>query len=327
MIVLAVDLMGSDLGPEELCKGLRAFLKKTPDVSVLAYGDKDKLSEDLAGQDRVTIRPSEQVVPMEVSPMGFLRLKKSSMYLALQDAGKDPKIDGIVTSGSTGGFVIGNTLLVKNAPGVARAALAAPFITKVKGKNTVILDIGASNQNNSDELVEFAKMGAVYAKKIFGVPEPAIYLLSNGVEEGKGLKESVDAYHKLEGFPGFKGNCEARDVLDGTKDVVVTTGYPGNILLKSIEGTAAMMTGMMKAAFQKNLWTKIGYLFARSGLKEMKEQMDYRKTGGAILLGINKVAVKAHGNSNAYAFENALNVAYRMCQSQIVSAISEALGD
>lgn len=325
MIKLAVDLMGSDMGPVELIKGLKEFLSEHKDCEVVAFGDIKTLTEQLGNTPRVTIKASEEVVPMEINPFGFLRLKKSSMYLAIQMAANDPSIDGVVSAGSTGGFVIGSTLMIKNAPGVRRAGLAAPFVTAVKGKKTIILDIGANNKNTGDELVCFAKMGAVYAREVLGEKEPKTYLLSNGAEEGKGLDECVDAYAKLKGFPGFMGNCESRDALDGTKDVIVTTGYPGNIMLKAFEGTAQLMMGLMKKAFTKNWKTKIGYLLAKSGLKEMKETLDYRSTGGAILLGIKKVAVKAHGNSNAYAFKNGLSVAYSMAEAHIVDAISREL--
>lgn len=325
MIKLSVDLMGSDLGPVELSKGLLDFLKDYPDCEVKAFGDPKILSPIFKEEKRVTIMESLQVVPMEVSPVQFLRYKKSSMYLAIQEAKKDDSIDGVVTSGSTGGFVVGCTLILKNIANVLRAGLTAPFITQVRGKQTVILDIGASNVNTADELVCFAKMGSIYARKVLNEQNPSVYLLSNGAEEGKGLKESVDAYEKLKDYPWFKGNCEARDVLDGTRDVVVTSGYPGNILLKSIEGTASMMNSLIKKAFKKNLFTKIGYLFAKSGFKDMKKTLDYRATGGAILLGVNKVAVKAHGNSNAYGFYNALRVAYSMSKGKIVESIKEEM--
>lgn len=325
MIKLAVDLMGSDEGPDELSKGLKDFLNETSDCEVVCYGDIKVLTEELGNQPRVKIAPATEVVPMEVKPMEFLRLKDSSMYRAIQDTAKDDSIDGVVSAGSTGGFVIGSTLMIKNAPGVRRAGLAAPFITAVKGKKTLVLDIGASNENTGDELVCFAKMGSVYAKEVLKRSEPQIYLLSNGVEEGKGTKEGIDAYNQLKGFPGFKGYCEARDALDGNKDVVVTTGYPGNILLKSAEGTAQLVMGLVKKAFTRSFRTKLGYLLAKPGFKDLKETMDYRSTGGAILLGVKKVAVKGHGNSDAFAFKNALKVAYLMAQAHIVDAISREL--
>ena len=326
MYKIAVDLMGSDLGPQELSEGLKKFLDDYPECQVVAYGDEAVLKPLLDGVSRVEIRNTESVVPMEVSPFEFLRkYRNSSMFRAAEDTGKNSDIDGVVTSGSTGGFLTACHTQVGRIPGVVREGLAAPFITAVPGFQTLILDVGASNYCTGEELVCFARMGKVYAQKVFHRKDPKVFLLSNGTEEGKGLKETVEAYAALKDDPSFKGNCEARDALDGTKDVIVTTGYPGNILLKSSEGVAQLVMGLLKKAFTRSLRTKIGYLLAKPGLREMKKALDYRSTGGAILLGVKKVAVKAHGNSNAYAFYNALRVAYEMIDSKIVPSLSEEL--
>lgn len=329
MVRLAVDLMGSDLGPGELAKGLREFLEKHGDAEAVVFGKGDVLDSLLTGVDRVEKRAVDSdPVPMEVSPFAFLRqYRDSSMFLACDAAGKDEGIDGVVSSGSTGGFLTGCHTLVGRIKGVAREGLAAPFVTAEKGKQTLILDVGASNYCTAEELVCFARMGQVYARQVFGRKEPKVYLLSNGTEEGKGLKETVEAYFLLRDKPYFGGLTEARDALDGTKDVIVTTGYPGNIFLKATEGTAQLVMGLMKKAFTRSLRTKIGYLLAKPGLKEMKSTMDYRSTGGAVLLGVKKVAVKAHGNSNAYAFYNALRVAYEMVQNGLVPAVERELTD
>ncbi len=326
MVKLAIDLMGSDLGPEELSKGLKDFLSETPDCQVEVFGDEKALQPLFAGADRVSIHPADTVVPMEVSPFEFLRkYRTSSMFLACQTAGKDTSIDGVVSSGSTGGFLTACHTLVGRIPGVVREGLAAPFITAKPGHQTLILDIGASNYCTAEELVCFARIGKIYASRVFHRTDPKVFLLSNGLEEGKGLKETVEAYQLLKGDPSFGGLSEARDALDGTKDVIVTTGYPGNIFLKGTEGTAELMMGMLKKAFTKNLRTKIGYLLAKPGLKEMKRNLDYRATGGAVLLGVKKVAVKSHGNSNAYAFLNAVRLAYNMVKAGLVKGLEEEL--
>lgn len=324
MVKIAVDIMGSDMGCEELVKGCEMFLEKKPDASLVLFGDEEKL-KSLISSDRVEIVNTTEVVPMEVSPMQFLRMKDSSMRQAITRAKEDDNIGGVVSSGSTGGFVTGCQLILKNIPGVIRSGLTGPFPTKKKGKKTVILDIGASNYNTGEELVCFAKLGYWYSKLVLGNENPSIYLLSNGTESGKGLKETIEADEALlkANFPGYKGRCEAREVLDGEHDVIVTTGYPGNILLKTIEGTAKMMGSLLKGAFTKNIFTKIGYLMSKSGIKEMMKMLDSKELGGAMLLGVSKVAVKAHGNSNGYAFYNALNVAYKMIESNLVQAIGK----
>ena len=240
---------------------------------------------------------------------------------------KDEGLDAVVSCGSTGGFLSAATINLKMIPGVKRAALVAPFPTQIKGKNVVILDIGANNENSPEELVQFALMGKLYSQSVYALEKPNVYLLSNGAEEGKGAPEVKEAYKLLKdsGFEGFKGNIEARYALNGDADVVVADGFTGNIFLKSTEGIAKIMSGMIKKSFKKNLWTKIGYLHVRKGIKEMSETLDYKNTGGAMLLGINGNVVKAHGSSDALAFYSALRVAKILAEKDVVSQIKKGL--
>ena len=318
---LIVDTLGSDLGSEPIKKAIVSFLNKNRDAQIIAVGNKEELK---SLESRCEVVEANDIVPMEAGPLEVMRMKNSSMYTAIKLI-SDGKGDAVISAGSTGGFLSASTLILKNVNNVKRAALVSPFPTKIKGKKVVILDIGANNENSPEELVQFALMGQEYAKCVLGVNEPKTYLLSNGTEEGKGSPVGKEAYKLLKGTPNFVGNIEARNALSGEADVIVTDGYTGNILLKSMEGVAKMMSGMIKSAFKKNLWTKLGYLHVKGGMDEMSETMDYKSTGGAILLGANGVVVKAHGNSDDYAFECALNVAKRMVESNIVNKISEGL--
>ena len=324
MIKLALDMMGSDLGPEELSKSVIDYVKVKKDVTLLCYGQKNKLS-NLEGIERVEVIDCEQVVPMEIGSLQLLRMKESSLMKACK-AVKDGEADGIVCAGSSGGLITAATLLLKNIEGVERAGFCTPFITAKKDKQVVILDIGASNENSPSELVGFAKLGSLYAKDLLKIKNPAVYLLSNGSEEGKGTEEIKEAYKLLEKEESinFKGNCEGRDALDGEKDVIVTSGFPGNIFLKATEGTAALMNVMLKKAFKKNIFSKMGYLLARKGFKEMRASLDYRKIGGAIFIGVNGVVVKAHGSSNSEAFYHAIDLGYRLAENEFVEDIRKA---
>lgn len=323
MIKIAVDMMGSDNGPEELSKGVVSYLEKNQDVSFVCFGDPDKLTL-LRDNPRVEIVKTTEVVPMETSPLNFLRMKDSSMYKALE-AVKDNKCQGLVTAGSTGGFITGATMLIKNIPGVDRAGFCSYFPSKVKGKQVAILDLGASNVNTPEELVGFAKLGSLYYKENMGKENPSVYLLSNGTEEGKGLDECKKAYQilKEDKSINFKGNAEARDALDGTKDVIVSPGYPGNIFLKASEGMALTFSSLIKSAFKKNIITKIGYLLCHKGFKNIHDIFDYKRTGGAMLLGINGVAVKTHGNSTGEFLYYSLDLAYRMVKNDFVGKIKK----
>lgn len=326
MIKIAVDMMGSDNGATVLAEAVKHYLKDFKDVSFLLFGDEKQLTplfSESEFKDRVEIYNCDSIIPMEIKPLDFLRAKSSSMYQAIL-AVKEKRADGVLTAGSTGGFVTGSTILLRNIDGVLRAGLCSPFPTRT-GKPTVILDIGANNYNTDEEVYQYGIMGRLYAEHILNMSDPSVYILSNGAEEGKGTDEIVSAYKlmKERKLPGFKGNVESREALDGTHDVIVTPGYAGNIFLKSTEGTAKMMNDMIKESFKMNIFTMIGYLFASKGFKRMKKTMDYRRFGGAILLGVDGVCVKAHGNSNEYAFYHAIDVASTMIKSNIVDKIKE----
>lgn len=324
MIKLAVDCMGSDNGPVAICEAINNFLKNNEGVYIFACGDENSLSS-LKNNDRVKIIPSTQIVPMECGAMQVMRLKDSSMMKAIECYDKE-HVDAVVSAGSTGGFLSLATLKLKLIPGIERAALVSPFPTKT-GKPVTILDIGASNENTPSQLVQFAAMGKLYSQRVLKIDKPNVYLLSNGTEDKKGSPVSKEAFKLLKesNFEGFKGNIEAREVLSGEADVIVSEGFTGNVFLKATEGAAKMMSGMIKEAFYRNLSSKIGYLLAKKGFDEMKEIMNYKNFGGAMLLGVNGVVVKAHGNSDAYAFEKALDLALRMAKTNIVEDIKEGI--
>ena len=323
MIRIVVDAMGGDLGSTVIVDAVKNFLKDNNDVEITIVGKKEELSS-LENIARVV--DARDIVPMQAGALEVMRLKDSSMMKAIKIM-KDEQLDAVVSCGSTGGFLSAATINLKMIPGVKRAALVAPFPTQIKGKNVVILDIGANNENSAEELCQFALMGRLYSKAVYNIETPNVYLLSNGAEEGKGAPEVKEAYKLLKesNFEGFSGNIEARYALNGDADVVVADGFTGNIFLKSSEGIAKMMSTMIKKAFKRNLWSKIGYLHVRKGMKEMTETMDYKNTGGAMLLGINGNVVKAHGSSDARAFYHALRVAKLLAEKDVVNAIKKGI--
>ncbi|MBP5216310.1 MAG: phosphate acyltransferase PlsX [Bacilli bacterium] len=322
MITLALDMMGSDLGPEELAKGVALFEEKHGDsCRLILVGKKENLPE---GKHEIVDAPD--ALPMETGAMDALRAKNSSMHRAVNLV-KEGKAQGVVSCGATGAFLSIATVLLRKVPGIDRAAFVAPFPTKIKGKPVIILDVGASNENSAKELQQFALLGTLYARLIYGIEKPKTYLLSNGAEEGKGSPIVKEAYALLKEDPkiNFQGNIEARETLEGEADVIVCDGFTGNILLKSTEGTAKLMSGFIKKAFKRNILSKIGYLFARKGFKEMTETMDYKNVGGAMLLGVNGVVVKAHGSSDGTAFYHSIEVAYRLLEKNLLEQIKQGL--
>ena len=322
MIKIAIDAMGSDLGSPIVVEAIKNFLKDYHDVEFSVVGRKEQL-KSLEGM--VEIINSDEVMGMEDGALEVMRQKNTSMLMAI-DLVANKQAQAVVSAGSTGAFLTGATLKLKLIPNVLRAALVSPFPCE-NGRSVTILDIGANNENTPAHLVQFAKIGSVFARKVGGVTKPRVYLLSNGAEAKKGSPVVKEA-HKLiekENTINFKGNIEARYVLSGEADVVVCEGYPGNVLLKSIEGTASMMNKMIKDAFKMSLFSKVGYVLASKGFKQMKGKLDYKKYGGAMLLGVNGVVVKGHGSSDAYAFYNAIRVAYEMVKLNVIEGLKEAM--
>jgi fatty acid/phospholipid synthesis protein PlsX len=320
MSQLVIDMMGSDLGSAMSKEAVQLFHKAHPDCHLILVGKKEELA-DLQGYE---IIDAPDVVKMEMGALEVLRMKDSSMVKAIA-AVTEKGADGVVSAGSTGAFLSATTLMLKKIPGVIRPALVTSFPNLKEGGFTTVLDVGASNVNTPEEMAQFALMGSIYAQKVNHIASPRVALLSNGSEEGKGSPEGKAAYEllKKDSRLHFVGNVEGSGLLQGVADVIVTDGYSGNIMLKSVEGAAKGMSGMLKKAFKRNIFSKIGYLLTKKGLKEMKEALDPKKTGGALLLGINGVVVKAHGNSTSEAFKNAMEVAYRLSEAKVVDALKE----
>ena len=325
MYKIVVDAMGGDNGSSIVVEATKKFLEDNKDVEITLVGKKEEL---VSLENSCRILDARDIVPMEAGALEVMRLKNSSMMVAIKTM-KDEGCDAVVSCGSTGGFLSAATINLKMIPGVKRAALVAPFPTAIKGKKVVILDIGANNENSAEELVQFALMGKLYSQSVYGVEKPNVYLLSNGAEEGKGAPEVKEAYKILKenNFEGFKGNIEARYALNGEADVVVADGFTGNVFLKGNEGIAKLMSSLIKKAFKRNLWSKLGYLHVRKGMKEMSDTLDYKKTGGAMLLGINGNVVKAHGSSDVESFYYALVVAKKLAEQDVVNQIKQGLAN
>ena len=235
--------------------------------------------------------------------------------------------DAFISAGSTGALLSAATLIVKRVKGIRRAAFCPEIPTDNK---TLLVDCGANSECTPEFLLQFAYLGTVYAEQVQGKTNPTVGLLNIGAEQTKGTALQKDTYVLLEkahsqGLINFVGNVEARDVPLGAVDVVVADGFSGNILLKSIEGTAAFMGNMLKSMFKKNLLTKLAALACKSGIDSFKKRMDYREVGGTMLLGITKPVVKAHGSSDARAIRSAVRQAMEAAQSDLALTLQAAV--
>ena len=235
--------------------------------------------------------------------------------------------DAMISAGSTGALLSAATLVVKRVKGIRRAA----FCPEIPNDNkTLLIDCGANAECTPEFLVQFAFLGAAYARKVQGKANPKVGLLNIGTEDTKGTALQKEVYGLLQraheqGLINFAGNVEARDVPLGAVDVVVTDGFSGNILLKAIEGTASFMSGILKGMFKKNLMTKIAALICKDGLKAFKKRMDYREVGGTMLLGITRPVVKAHGSSDARDIRSAVRQAMEAVRGDLAPELQQSM--
>jgi len=331
---IILDAMGGDNAPEAAVLGAFEAAKKYGSEIILV-GRGASILEVMGNHgiadlpEGVEIFNADDVVDMHDDPASVIHKRKnSSMVLGLKLLA-DGKGDAFVSAGSTGALLTGATLLVKRVKGIRRAAMA-PAVPNKKGGKTVICDCGANAECTPEFLLQFGLVGSAYARKQLGIPTPRVGLLNIGTEDSKGTQLQKDAYALLQdahtkGLLNFVGNVEARDVPLGEVDVVVCDGFSGNVLLKSIEGTAMFMGSLMKRMFRKNLGSKLGYLLCSSGVKDMTKLMDYREIGGTQFLGIRKPVIKAHGASDAVAFCNAVNQAAQAAKNDMVPELEQAL--
>ena len=277
----------------------------------------------------IEIANADDVVDMHDDPARVIRQKpNSSMVMGLKML-SDGQGDAFVSAGSTGALLTGATLLVKRVKGIRRAAMGPAMPNKTGGK-TIILDCGANAECTPEFLLQFGLVGSLYAKKNLNVENPKVGLLNIGTEDTKGTPLQKEAYALLkaagdQGLINFVGNVEGRDVPLGVVDVVVCDGFAGNVLLKSIEGTAMFMGSLMSKMFKKNLLSKVAALLVMKDIKAFKKLLDYREIGGTPFLGIRKPVIKAHGSSDVLAFRNAVHQAMEAANSDITVELEQML--
>ena len=321
--------MGGDNAPVEIVKGALQGQKRFG-VDVILTGDTTAILKAVESCGLTTlpkgveIAHADEVVEMCDDPATVFRRKKNtSMGLGLNMV-KDGKGDAFISAGSTGALLTGATLIVKRVRGIRRAAMA-PLIPTSTGK-AVLIDCGANADCTAEYLVQFAYLGSFYARRVMGIEKPRVGLLNIGAEESKGtdlqretlalLREAGEAGHL-----NFIGNIEAKEAIKGGCDVIVTDGFSGNVMLKTMEGVGSLAGTALKGIFKKNLLTKLAALAVMPGLNSFKAMMDPNKVGGTAFVGISKPVIKAHGSSNAEAIENAIGQAVQFAGSGIIADI------
>ena len=331
---IILDAMGGDFAPEAPVLGAIDALKAYG-TEIVLVGRGEEILEVLKKNnidnlpDGMEICHADDVVDMHDDPDSVIRKRKnSSMVVGLRMLAEG-KGDAFVSAGSTGALLTGATLIVKRVKGIRRAAMAPCMPVKTGGK-VVICDCGANAECTPEFLLQFGLVGSAYAKNTLGVANPKVGLLNIGTEDSKGTQLQKDALALLnnaaeKGLINFVGNVEARSVPLGEVDVVVCDGFSGNVMIKSIEGTAMFMGSMLKKMFKKNLGSKIGYLLCKSGVADMMKLLDSREIGGTQFLGIKKPVIKCHGNSDRLAFRNGVKQAVIAAESNFTEQLEKDL--
>ena len=324
---ILIDAMSGDNAPLEIIKGAEWAAREFKDHTIMLVGDANVIS-DIAVKNEIDIHDIEiihanSVITMEDSPLAVVRDKKdSSMSVGFKALSKG-EVDAFVSAGNTGALITGATIIVRRINGINRAAIASilPLSTPV-----LLMDSGANLTVTSDNIVQFAFMGAKYMEKIYGIDRPKIGQLNNGTEYNKGNALQTESYQVLsECGLNFVGNVEAKEVPFGACDVLVTDGFTGNIFLKCVEGMGKFLLGTLKDVLTTNLVTKVSTLTMKEKIKDMKHRFDSSEHGGAPLLGISKPVIKAHGSSDALAFRNAVRQAMDAASSDISEELEQGL--
>ncbi|MCL6560324.1 MAG: phosphate acyltransferase PlsX [Firmicutes bacterium] len=323
---IAVDAMGGDYAPREIVKGA---LQAATDyqLKVILVGDEEKIGAELGDCDTgglVSIVHAPEVIEMREHPAVAVRRKKNSSIVRATRLVKEGEAGALVSAGSTGAAMASALLGLGRIKGIDRPAIAG-VLPSEKGF-TVLLDVGANVDCKPHHLLQFGVMGYLYAKKILGVPNPRVGLLSNGEEETKGNETTLAAFPLLQNAGiNFIGNVEGRDIFRGTVDVVVCDGFVGNIVLKAGEGMAGALFKMMKEEITKSWLAKMGTVMAEPALKGFQRRLDYAEYGGAPLLGIKGIVIKCHGSANSKAVKYGIRTASDLAEWDLVGQISSSL--
>ncbi|WP_438838883.1 phosphate acyltransferase PlsX [Streptococcus pluranimalium] len=322
---IAVDAMGGDHAPKAIVEGVNRAIQYFSDIEIQLYGDEAKIREHLTASERVTIVHTNEKINSDDEPAKAIRRKKDASMVLAARAVKDGEAHAMMSAGNTGALLAAGLFVVGRIKGVDRPGLMSTLPTR-DGKGFDMLDLGANAENTPAHLLQYAILGSFYAKNVRGIAKPRVGLLNNGTEATKGDSLHKEAYDLLtqEASIHFVGNVEARDLMNGVADVVVTDGFTGNAVLKAIEGTAINLMGSLKSAIKSGGFkAKIGALFLKDSLYQLKDTMDYSSAGGAVLFGLKAPVVKSHGSSDERAIYYTIKQIRTMLETDVVNQLVE----
>ena len=322
---IAIDAMGGDHAPGAVVSGVMDAVSQINDLHITLVGDESKIKPLLTNTTNVDIIHTEEIITGDDEPVRAVRRKKNASLVLMAKEVKEGRADACISAGNTGALMSAGLFVVGRIPGIDRPALS-PTLPTIDGKGFVLLDVGANVEAKPQHLLQYAVMGSIYAMNVRGIEKPTIGLLNVGTEDGKGNELTKKAFQLMKEAPiNFIGNVEARDILSGAADVVVTDGFSGNMVLKTIEGTAMTMFSMLKETFMLSIKTKIAAGMVKNDLKGLQSKLDYSEYGGAGLFGLASPVIKAHGSSNGRAFLNAIKQTCHMVEYQVTDTIKSTI--
>lgn len=327
MIRISVDGMGGDDAPKSICDGVMQALKEYDNIEVTIFGDQDKMAPFLTSHPRLTIIHTPYALDMAEKDVVkvYRSNKEMSMFMAMQYV-KDGHADGFVTAGPTQAVVVGGHFIIRRMKHMKRVAIA-PIIPSYDQKGRILLDGGANTDFKPEHLVEFAMYASVVVKEVLKRDHPTVALINIGTEDKKGREFDVEVHTLLTSHPtlNFYGNMEPKDVVTSEADIFLTDGFTGNIVMKTMEGTAKGMSMVLKREIKSSLFSIIGAIFMRKALKNLKKSLDASEIGGALLMGFDHIVIKAHGSSDGFAFKNAIRQAKEMAEANVIEKVKNAL--
>ncbi|WP_144461400.1 phosphate acyltransferase PlsX [Siminovitchia fortis] len=324
---IAIDAMGGDHAPKEIILGVNKAARDFSDTGFVLYGDQEQIRKHLQPNERITIVHTDEVISPTDEPVRAVRRKKEASMVKMAQAVADGEADACISAGNTGALMTAGLFIVGRIKGIERPALA-PTLPTLDGKGFLMLDLGANADAKPEHLLQYAFMGQIYAEKVRKIEKPRVALLNIGSESNKGNELTKKTFDLLEGSDvNFVGNIEARELLEGHADVVVTDGFTGNVVLKAIEGTAASLFSMLKSTFTSSLKNKLAAGLIKSDLVELKNKMDYSEYGGAALFGLKAPVIKAHGSSNSNAVYHAIRQTRDIVMNDVAGTIKAAVAE
>lgn len=320
---IAIDAMGGDHAPKEVVLGAVKAVEHMDNLEIVLTGDESKIKEYTSEYPAISIIHTKEQITSEDEPVRAVRKKKDSSLVLMANEVKQQRADACISAGNTGALMSAGLFIVGRIKGIDRPALS-PTLPTVDGSGFLLLDVGANVDAKAQHLQQYGLMGSVYMQKVRNIDKPRVGLLNVGTENGKGNDLTKKAYDLLQQLPiNFIGNVEARDLLNGVADVVVTDGFSGNIALKTVEGTALTLFSMIKEKFMTNTKTKLAAILAKNELKGLKDELDYSEYGGAALFGLKAPVIKAHGSSNSQAIFSAIQQTVNIVNQEVIPKIEQ----